>query len=70
MTTLRDWLASATVKTHLGVFCVMLAITYLLVRFTPVPTSLWFIFPPLYFIYLGAALITSSTREKRRRQNK
>ena len=64
MRALRDWLATATVKTHIGVLCLMLALTYLLVRFTSVPTSLYFVMPPLYFLYLGVSLILSASRRK------
>ena len=66
MKVLLDWLASATVKTHLGVFCVMLALAYLLVRFTPASTSLWYLLPPLYFLYLGVSLILSASGRHRR----
>ena len=55
-----SWLARGGLARHLGVFCVLLATTYLLVRFTPIPTDTWFVMPPLFFLYIGASLIAKA----------
>jgi len=52
-------------KIHLGVLAVLLATTFLLMRFTRLPTALWLVVPPVFFIYLGIFWIISGVKAKR-----
>jgi hypothetical protein len=59
------WLAQGSVLRHVGVFCLLLSVTFLLVRFTPIPTETWYAMPALFLAYISMCLIARGTMRRR-----
>ena len=54
------------IRLHAGVLAIILGTTWLLVRFTRIPTGLLEAIPPVFFIYLGTFWIISRLRAARK----
>ena len=55
-------------SSRLGVFMVMLGSIYILVRVLGFPPWLYYLLPPLFFIYIGTELIMAAKRRTRKIQ--
>lgn len=55
---------TAGMAQHLGVFCILIALAYVLVRFLGLPPELYYVVAPVFFLYLGAALLRSARRSR------
>ncbi len=54
---------------HLGVFCVIFAVLYLLVRFTSLTPQSLYLIPPLFVLYLGIFLIFTFIKKRKNKTN-